>query len=176
MRYITIFGGLFLTLFGCCFPDNQIALYRATDTGPGEQIGIVLLTDTDQGLLCRVSVENLPPGPHDFHIHENPSCQVLIKPDGTIQQAGQAGNHYDSQKIYRYTGPNTGEYTGGLPILMADKNGFAQARFYIEGLTARDLGNRSFVIYAGKDDYQNAPIPLNGGGDRIACGIIRMSE
>lgn len=174
MRYVVL-GGLFM-IFGCCFSNNQIALYWATDTGPGEQIGIVLLTDTEQGLLCRVSVENLPPGAHGFHIHENPSCQALVRPDGTIQHAGLAGNHYDPKKTHRHTGPNEGGHAGDLPVLIADKDGFAQAKFYITGLTARDLENRSLVIHAGGDNYQDTPMPYGGGGDRIACGIIRLSE
>ena len=175
MRYIIV-AGSFLVLFGCCFSGAQTNLYWMTDTGPGEQIGIVLLTDTEQGLLVRVSVENLPPGPHGFHVHENPSCQAVLRSDGTLQYAGQAGDHYDPHQTHRHAGPNGAGHLGDLPLLVADEDGFAAAQFYITDLTVRDLNNRSLVIHADGDNYQDTPLPSGGGGDRIACGIIRISD
>ncbi len=40
-------------------------------------------------------------------------------------------------------------------------------------LTAKEIRERSVVIHAGGDNYQDTPKALGGGGKRIACGVIK---
>ena len=38
---------------------------------------------------------------------------------------------------------------------------------------ASQLKGRALVLHAGGDNYEDTPAPNGGGGDRIACGIIK---
>ena len=171
MRLFYIFT-VFLLIIGCCIPNKTVPIYHLTNGKIAEKAGVMLLTDTDKGLLVRVSVENLPPGPHGFHIHENPSCAALTTAQGTFQTAGHAGNHYDPQKTGTHQGPGGSGHLGDLPVLWADLNGFATATFTLSGLTVADFINRSVIIHEFGDNYRDLPLPSGGGGARIACGII----
>ena len=67
---------LMITLVSGCAPSKPQTLkadvYSTDETA--EFLGSVSFTDTKNGLLVEVDLEDLPAGEHGFHIHENPDC------------------------------------------------------------------------------------------------------
>ena len=59
-----------------------------------------------------------------------------------------------------------------MPALDVAADGTADTEFYLHNITVKDIRNHSIIIHAGGDNYQDEPLPLGGGGARIACGII----
>ncbi len=137
-------------------------------TSAFQTIGTVVFTDTDMGLEIITRLGELPPGPHGFHIHENPNCSLLQK-DGKMVAGLEAGGHYDPQKTGRHLGPGhtRNGHLGDLPVLVADEKGRADHTLLAPGLNVGDIRNRSVIIHAGGDNYADMPVPLGGGGDHF---------
>src|SRR5690606_12840265 len=127
------------------------------------------------------------------HIHENGSCAPAMK-DGKMGAALAAGSHYNPNQSPNHGTPVTG-HLGDLPALKVNTDGTARVtllapRLKLADLQGRaimvqaggtltagrvqlaDLQGRASVVHAGGDNYTDDPLPLGGGGDRSACGVI----
>ncbi len=62
---------------------------------------------------------------------------------------------------------------GDLPALVVDNNGVATTAVIAPRLKLADIQGRAIMIHAGGDNYSDSPLPLGGGGARIACGVIQ---
>ena len=105
--------------------------------------------------------------------HFQEGYSVARDAEGKMVPALAAGGHYDPMKTGKHAGPEKGGHKGDLPLIMADKNGRAEIDFYQKNLTLDEIKNRSIMIHAGGDNYQDQPLPLGGGGARIGCGVIK---
>jgi Cu-Zn family superoxide dismutase len=140
--------------------------------GVGQSIGTIMAEDGKDGLMLTTSLKGLPPGEHGFHVHENPDCGPKEK-DGKMTSGLAAGGHYDPAKAGKHEGPKGQGHLGDLPLLMADKDGNANAKLVAPRLKMADLKGRSVMIHEGGDNYSDNPKPLGGGGGRIACGVVK---
>ena len=161
-----------LIISACQARQREISTNIYSTTG-SENYGKLTLTDTAKGLHVTGALENLPKGEHGFHIHEKGSCDAARDAEGKTVPALAAGGHYDPMKTGKHAGPEKGGHKGDLPLIMADKNGRAEIDFYQKNLTLDEIKNRSIMIHAGGDNYQDQPLPLGGGGARIGCGVIK---
>lgn len=141
--------------------------------GVGTAIGTATLKDTKEGLLIEPNLVGLPPGAHGFHVHEKGDC-------GPAEQNGQkvagmaAGGHYDPGHTGKHLGPESTEgHEGDLPVLVVDKDGKATLPVLAPHLKVKDARGRALMIHVGGDNYSDQPLPLGGGGARIACGVIK---
>ena len=161
-----------LLLFGCANHQQRIKseLYLTEDTNI--KVGTVWFKDTANGLLIEVKLKNLPQGEHGFHVHENPDCSSTNSKSGKVEYASRAGGHFDPYKTGKHLGPNGGGHLGDLPYLSVNAHGEVTRNFYLKDIKAEDFKNRSLMIHYGGDNYKDIPLPLGGGGARIACGII----
>lgn len=167
--------GAILVSGNCFAAESMSVLYRATDQGPGENIGMVIFSDTDEGLRVMYDLQGLTPGDHGFHVHENPDCSP-VKKEGTMEHASAAGGHFDPEKTGKHLGPDGNGHRGDLPVLKVDQDGTAAGSIVFgkeKNLKADEFRNRSLMIHAGGDNYSDEPNPLGGGGARVACGIIQ---
>lgn len=154
----------------------KVDIFRLTNddpkvNNPQNIVGTVTFEDTEFGLLIKPNLANITPGPHGFHIHQNPDCSPKNK-DGKQVLGLAAGGHY-APKYNFHKGPFVIDgHLGDLPFLFADENGRANMTILAPKLKLSDLKNRSVVIHKGGDNYSDDPKPLGGGGARDYCGVI----
>jgi Cu-Zn family superoxide dismutase len=129
------------------------------------------------GVLIKLSVHNLPPGPHGLHIHSTGLCEA----DHHFKSAkGHAGKHGDKKHgLLNPLGPEAGD----LPNLIVDNQGKAEVELFTNlvsvigsnthySLLDHDLS--TLIIHENADDHSSQPIGSAGG--RIACGRIQPYE
>ncbi len=149
----------------------RIDMKRLSLDGVGSTLGYIDLKDTSSGLEINLALTGLPPGLRGFHVHQNPSCDAGEK-DG-IKGAGlAAGGHYDPHATNQHKGPSGGGHVGDLPRLPVLADGRAAGQLLVPNLKLSAIRGKSLMIHGGGDNYSDAPLPLGGGGPRIACGII----
>mgnify|MGYP003700575233 CR=1 FL=1 len=153
-----------------------VPMTLVSSKGAGAGIGTVTLRDGPSGLVLKLDLtEDLAPGPHGFHLHENGSCAPAEK-DGAMVAALGAGGHYDPAGTGMHRGPAGGGHKGDLPILQVsiDEDGSLPVKHGLVApqLTLADALGRSLVIHALGDNFRDEPAPLGGGGARVACGVV----
>lgn len=148
-----------------------IQVYQVDAKGVGASIGTVTFKQTAKGLLITPALGKLSPGEHGFHIHENGSCEAAEK-EGKMGAALAAGGHLNPEKVAHHGTPLDG-HLGDLPALTVNDKGFATTPVLAPRLKLSDIQGRAIMIHAGGDNYSDSPKPLGGGGDRVACGVIK---
>ncbi|MFW5824838.1 MAG: superoxide dismutase [Cu-Zn] SodC [Marinobacter sp.] len=150
----------------------DVEMYEATSDGRGDAIGTVTLEEHRYGVLIKPSLEQLEPGLHGFHLHENPDCGPGQK-NGKKAAAIAAGGHYDPEDTNAHRGPYDPDgHLGDLPALYVTEEGEADVPLLAPRLQLSDLTDRSLVIHKQGDNYSDDPEPLGGGGSRVACGVV----
>lgn len=145
----------------------------ATPTGPGAPIGVVTIQDGPAGVVLHLDLHGLPPGQHGFHVHANPSCAPATAADGKVTPAGGAGGHFDPAKSGMHMGPQGAGHLGDLPVVTVAADGTVKADLTAPHIKmASDLHGHALMLHAGGDNYADQPLPLGGGGARLACGVI----
>lgn len=128
-------------------------------------IGHITFKDSLYGLKIIPNLNGLSPGRHGFHLHGMPSCDHFGE---------AAGGHYDPKNTKKHLGPyHSLGHLGDFPALMVNKKGVANQTIYAPRLKEKDLINHAVIIHLGGDNYSDIPKPLGGGGERIACGVVR---
>ena len=83
-----------------------------------------------------------------------------------------AGGHLDPKETNRHREPWGDGHLGDLPPLYMTTDGTAVNPVHGPRLKLADVRNRSLMIHAGGDNHSDDPLPLGGGGARVACGVI----
>lgn len=151
--------------------DIVVPISLTDESGVGEEVGTVALSDTQYGLLLTPSLMGLPPGIHGFHVHQNPACGLGEK-DGKVVPGLAAGGHYDPANTNSHEGPYGEGHVGDLPPLYVDMDGSASTPVLAPRLTVADVVGHSMMIHMDGDNFADMPAPLGGGGARLACGVI----
>ena len=150
---------------------KDVDVHAVSTAGVGQKIGTIRFIDSPVGLAIQTNQTQLPPGPHGFHIHEKGSCDVAEK-EGKPVAALAAGGHFNPEKAPNHGTPLNG-HMGDLPILNVDSAGNAKVNLLAPRLSLADVEGLAVMVHAGGDNYSDTPKPLGGGGDRIACGVIK---
>ncbi|KTC86335.1 superoxide dismutase family protein [Legionella brunensis] len=155
---------LLSSLFCASSYAAQITATIYMTEGEKKEIGKVLFSDTEFGLLIVPTLSSLPAGLRGFHLHQHPDC---------ADKGMHAGSHYDPKNTNSHQGPYGKGHLGDLPVLYVDSDGNANTPTLAPRLTTKDLAGLAVMIHAGGDNYSNKP-ELGGGGARIACGPIKQ--
>lgn len=147
----------------------QVNIYKLEDNNIKNPIGTIEIEENAYGLIFTPNLSTLSEGLHGFHIHEYPSCDTK---NGMI--GGAAGGHYDPEKNHKHLGPyNVHGHFGDLPPLYFDDKGNSTMSVLAPRIKKlSEIKGRSLVIHMGGDNQSDKPLPLGGGGARLACGII----
>jgi Cu-Zn family superoxide dismutase len=155
--------------------EEARALLRNSAGGP---VGVAKLTEEEGEVLVRVTVHDLAPGFHGFHVHAVGSC---LAPTFL-----SAGGHFNP------SGEVHGDHAGDLPILLVNADGTGEARFKTDRFKVSDLfdANASaLIVHADADNYANIParyhshaedtygpdtatLATGDSGARLACGVV----
>ncbi len=174
MKRLVIFSvcAVMLGASGANAAKVTVTVNAITAVGTDAIIGTVAFQDTSKGLKIWPNLSSLAKGRHGFHIHENADCGTMEK-DGELVVGLAAGGHFDPGKADAHEGPKGMGHLGDLPVLLADDDGRATRTSFAPRLKTADLlGGRTIVIHAGADNYSDQPVPLGGGGARVACGVV----
>ena len=174
LKYFLIAGGFFLTITAPQLTHAEevsTVIQMIDEEGVGKEIGTVTIEDTEYGALLTPDLQDVPPGIHGFHLHENPSCEAEVK-EGELTPGLAAGGHYDPNNTGSHEGPYGDGHLGDLPPLVANQEGVADTPILAPRLNSQDFVGRSLIIHSQGDNFSDEPEKLGGGGARIACGVI----
>jgi superoxide dismutase, Cu-Zn family len=147
-----------------------VDINRISDSGVGDKIGTVVVSEGKGGVSFKVAVTGVPKGQRGFHVHEKGDCGPAMK-DGKMAAGMAAGPHFDPEAKKSHKGPKGTGHKGDLPALNATDKGINQT-VTAPRLKLADVQGKSLMIHEGGDNYSDKP--ENGGGKgRIACGVIK---
>lgn len=161
------------SLPACKKMDEEAGAVAELRNPEGGVVGEATFERVEGGVRIHFEGENLPPGTHGFHIHENGDCAPP-----TFESAGE---HFNPTNAQHGLENPAGHHAGDLPNLEVDVNGRAETDVVAQGVTLDEAGGAAsllagngtaLVIHANPDDQLTDP--SGDAGARIACGVIRQ--
>ena len=140
----------------------------------GSGIGSVQFQQGPTGVLMKIDVAGLEPGPHGIHLHSMGACTPDFKAAG-----GHINPNGGLHGLLNEERSESSQDNGDLPNLYVGDDGTAQAEFFTSLVTIAggsmpallDSDGSTVVIHENPDDHTSQPI--GGAGGRVGCGIIR---
>ena|GEM_PF-130745 len=132
--------------------------------------GIVKFSEDGDSVLIEAEINGLEPGkPYGIHVHQFGDCSAPEASGEHFDPSEPHGNPFDSLGTH---------HRGDLPNLVAGDDSIGRFEFRTQAMvldsgTNSALG-RSVVVHADPDDFETQP--SGGSGDRIACGIIALTN
>lgn len=152
-------------MINVAYASITVPVYLVAKESNGKKIGTVTLEEETCGVLITPNLQDLPPGAHGFHVHVNPDCG---------HNGMAAGGHLDPNRTDKHNGPYIHQsHLGDLPVLLVNQNGTATLPTFAPRFKLSEMKGHALMIHAGGDNYSDKPEKLGGGGERIACGVIK---
>jgi Cu-Zn family superoxide dismutase len=168
-----------LALMSPAVAQDALTLEAQLYTEDGTDAGSVTFEQVAIGTVVTARLQNLPEGPHGFHIHEQGDCKPTFD---------AAGGHYNPNEAEHGFDTPAGYHAGDLPNVYVAADGTPTADFFVPHLTLeetsddlgappytlRDANGSAIMVHADIDDYRAET--ANSTGPRIACGVIAPNE
>ncbi|MGQ0455868.1 MAG: superoxide dismutase family protein [Hyphomicrobium sp.] len=137
----------------------------------GSDVGVATFMEAPSGLMVKLELKGLPPGPHGVRVHEIGKCEGDFASVGAIYNPLGAKHGF-----YNEEGPMAGD----LPNIYVGQDGIATAEFLSPFLTLNkaaedglfDADGAALVVFEKADDHLSDPD--GGAGQKIACGAIAI--
>jgi Cu/Zn superoxide dismutase len=139
----------------------------------GNPVGRIEFVEASGGVLIKVKLKGLPPGPHGLRIHDTGNCE------GDFASAGEVYNPLGAKYGFlNEDGPMAGE----LPNIYVGGNGELEAellnQFIALGKEAEepllDGDGASILVFEKAGDHISEP--EGNAGSKIACGVIAPTK
>lgn len=134
--------------------------------------GTATFTSLEDGKVRLVmDVENLSPGEHALHLHENGDCSAA--------DATSAGGHWNPTGDPHGERGENGYHKGDIDNMVVGDDGIGSLEMEVEGWTigdgsSSDIVNKAVIIHADADDFTSQP--SGAAGSRVACGVIQADS
>jgi len=146
----------------------QVAKAALKDT-TGKDVGTVSLTQTNSGVLLKLSLKGMPAGEKAFHVHAVGKCEPPFT---------SAGGHFNPTGKKHGLASADGHHAGDMPNLHIPANGELTVEVLNTAITLAkgqansvfDADGSAIIIHANADDHKTDA--TGNAGDRIVCGII----
>ena len=132
--------------------------------------GEVNFTERENGKVrIELKVENLPPGEHAVHLHENGDCSAA--------DASSAGGHWNpTMKPHGKRGEGTAFHKGDIDNMKVGDDGKGTLTMTVEGWSiggadSTNIIGKSVIIHDKADDFTSQP--AGNAGSRVSCGVIK---
>ncbi|AXF55777.1 superoxide dismutase family protein [Salicibibacter kimchii] len=158
-------------------PEAIAELHDANE----EPVGTVNFHERDGNTRITAEAENLDPGFHGFHIHEEGVCE----PDAEEGPFDTAEGHYSPEDNEH------GEHAGDLPPLYVKEDGAVEMSIESDRFTPDELVEEetAMIIHSNPDNFAHIPdrytseeqdesgpdedtLDTGDAGDRVACAVI----
>jgi Cu-Zn family superoxide dismutase len=170
LKIMAMVLALAVALIWACGESTTQTAKATLVNNQGQKVGEAKLTQTADGVKIDLTVENLPPGVHAFHIHDKGVC--------TGPDFMSAGGHFNPFGKHHGLKNPQGPHAGDLPSLTVGPDGRATVSAVAKLVTLKEgeknslmqPGGTSLVIHEKADDDMTDP--AGNAGARIACGAI----
>lgn len=150
-----------IVLFVACLPfstgharEIAVTMHALTASGVGDSIGVIVVTDTGNGLRMTPYLSNMQPGDFMFSINENVGCHGQITGFDTA-----------------IPGMAAGKALWQMPTLTVAADGQVTQSVEIANVRLTDLSQRTLVI----SKAASPTLALAGfQSERIACGSLEL--
>lgn len=148
--------------------EQAVAVVHPTDGSEAE--GVVIFTETDEGVLVEATISGLEPESlHGFHVHEYGDCRA--------GDAESAGGHYNPTDM-PHAGPTDEErHMGDMGNLPSDEDGVATLEYVDEKIVLSGINSvvgYAVIVHAEQDDLETQP--TGDAGARLGCGVIGVAN
>ena len=133
--------------------------------------GTAVFTQNGDTITLTVEIQNVSPGLHAVHIHEEGDCSA---PDGT-----SAGGHWNPTNVAHGKWGEGEFHLGDIGNITVGEDGTGKIELTTnlwEMGTGSDLDivGRGIIVHAGADDFTSQP--SGAAGARISCGAIQLAN
>lgn len=129
--------------------------------------GLVNFEETPEALIVTTDIVGLKKNTRlGFHIHQEGICEG--------PEYKSAGDHFNPHKMNHGGPESTQKHSGDMGNLQTNKDGKAETRIVLKGVTLNEVLGKAVLIHAKPDDLKTQPSGKSGA--KIACGLIRAVE
>ena len=169
IRFLILSASFVFVLSSCVYAKSVTVDIKPTEAGSNVS-GKVVLTEISEGLKVSAEVENLKPGKHGFHIHENGACADAGK---------AAGGHFNPEGAPHGLLIKDGfsrAHAGDLGNIEIGADGKGKLETVVPSLSLSPgkygVAGKSIIVHEKEDDFGQ---PTGNAGGRIGCGVIEVS-